>query len=167
MIATSASRRRFTGMKTLLEKKESPLMTVNIRNWQEEISNMADDPNVSIRYVLVSVHEGKGLYSSIIPPGNSNTGHYHPEKGEYYHIVKGSGVIATQQADQLESGAEPVRQRVVEGMSFALPPGLVHRLFNDGHEPLTFFFECPLEHMAQSNPVRTAVKDFGDTLRRD
>ena len=137
-------------------------MAVKIHNWQEEITGKASDPNVSIRYVGLSTHAGRGLYSSIIPPGGSNTGHWHPEKDEYYHIAKGSGTIVTQFADQLDSGTAPDRQKVAEGMSFHLPARLVHRLFNDGKEPLTFFFECPLEHMAEKDPVRTIVKNFGE-----
>ena len=137
-------------------------MGVKIHNWKKQITEQASNPEVNISYVGLSTHAGRGLYSSIIPPGGSNTGHWHPDKDEYYHIVKGSGIIVTQMENLLSNGTSPDRQEVSEGMSFNLPARLVHRIFNTGAEPLTFFFECPLEHMDVKNPVRTMVKDFGE-----
>jgi oxalate decarboxylase/phosphoglucose isomerase-like protein (cupin superfamily) len=139
-------------------------VALELHDWKKEIEKQPNDPNVSISYVRLSAHGDNGLYSSIIPPGRSNTGHYHPNIGEYYHFVKGTGTLVTLTVDQLEKGANPNGQAVREGMSVYLPPLVIHRLFNNSNAPLTFLFECPLAHMDAVNPVRTLVPDFGSSL---
>ena len=140
-------------------------MSLPIQNWQAQIENMTNDPNVSIRYVKISEVDGYGFFVSIIPPGEANTGHYHPEFSEKYHISQGQGILLSLPANQLQTGTQPVRQHVRAGMSIDIPAPIIHRLVNNGQEPLIFFFECPMSHMAAENPVRTIVEDFGGPLK--
>lgn len=139
-------------------------MTLQTHNWKEQLSEMKSDANVSIRYVNLSEIDGYGFFVSIIPAGEGTTGHYHPDAEEKYHVVGGEGTLLSLQVDQLNGGGTIVRQVVEEGMSVVIPALVVHRLVNTGKEPLAFFFECPMAHMYEEKPHRTAVSDFGGTL---
>lgn len=141
-------------------------MPLHIHDWETEIAGLAHDAAVKIRYVQLSEVTGYGWYVSIIPVGEANTGHYHPAEAEKYHIVKGKGTMLSLSADQVEAGSPPTEQAVREGMTIHIPARVVHRLANEGNEPLVFFFECPLSHMDKDNPVRTVVKDFGGSFPR-
>ncbi len=141
-------------------------MALEIQNWEKQLAKKTSDPDVKIRYIQLSAVHEYGLFVSSIPPGEANTGHFHPQAAEKYHIAKGRGSMLSLPATDLESKVSPVRQEVREGMSIHIPGLVVHRLVNDGPEDLVFFFECPLSHMDVEDPVRTIVEDFGGQFPR-
>ena len=136
-------------------------MSLSIQNWKKQIEEMPCDAAVSITYLQLSEFNGYGLYVSIIPPGEANTGHYHTREPEKYHIVKGRGVLLSQPVCMMEAGMPVFRQDVQEGMTADIPGMVIHRLHNNGTEPLVFLFECPMAHMDKDMPVRTVVPCFG------
>lgn len=136
-------------------------MSLTIKNWKKQVEEMPSDAAVCITYIQLSEFNGYGLYVSIIPPGEANTGHYHPREPEKYHIVKGRGVLMSQPVCMLENSAPVFKQDVQEGMTADIPGMVVHRLYNNSKEPLVFLFECPVAHMDKENPIRTAVPGFG------
>ena len=54
-------------------------MSLTIKNWKKQVEEMPSDAAVCITYIQLSEFNGYGLYVSIIPPGEANTGHYHRE----------------------------------------------------------------------------------------
>ena len=135
------------------------------QNWKREIEERSSDLLRAIRYTQLSAVDGYGFYVSIVPPGGANTGHWHPQEPEKYHIAKGHGLMLSQPVEQIGK-TSPSRQPVEEGMSVHIPGRVVHRIVNTGKEPLIFFFECIVAHMRTDNPETTIIKDFGGTVEQ-
>ncbi len=67
-----------------------------------------------------------------LPPGKASLKHYHPVAEESYFILSGTGRVV------LDDQSTPVKT----GDAVAIPVNVVHQIFNDGEEDLTFLAVC-------------------------
>lgn len=69
-----------------------------------------------------------GIKEEMVPPGKSETMHYHTRARQYFHILKGSAVMRfADHAVALEAG---------EGI--IIPEATAHQFCNESTEPVTF-----------------------------
>ncbi|MEM6528030.1 MAG: cupin domain-containing protein [Chloroflexota bacterium] len=70
----------------------------------------------------------------VLPYGKASRKHYHPEAEESYYVLAGRGRVVL-------DGEE---QKVMAGDTVWIPPGVVHQIFNTGHqqENLIFLAVC-------------------------
>lgn len=80
----------------------------------------------------------QSLAEGTVPPGGKTVEHYHPVAEEIYHFVGGAG--------RLRLGTEEVDVRA--GDTVVIPPGVRHKLWNPGPEPLVLLCCCspPYSH---------------------
>jgi mannose-6-phosphate isomerase-like protein (cupin superfamily) len=76
--------------------------------------------------------ENQSLAEATIPVGGATTEHYHRRSEELYLVTEGSGRLVLE-------GEERV---IVEGDCALIPPGVRHKLFNVGAEPLRIVCAC-------------------------
>jgi mannose-6-phosphate isomerase-like protein (cupin superfamily) len=80
----------------------------------------------------------QSLAEGTVPPGGETVEHYHPVAEEIYHFVGGAGRLrlGTEEAD------------VKTGDTVVIPPGVRHKLWNRGPEPLVLLCCCspPYSH---------------------
>lgn len=106
-----------------------------------DIKNLAEVPAFTtkdgseIRELLAprnSVIRQQSLAEARVPSGGSTLEHYHARTEEIYFITGGAG--------RIRIGAEMRDIRV--GDAIAIAPGLRHKLWNTGAEPLTLLCCC-------------------------
>lgn len=88
-----------------------------------------------IRELLAHRNSGlrhQSLAEARVPVGGSTQAHYHARTEEIYYITRGSGHL------RLGSAERDVR----EGDAIAIPPGIIHQLWNTGPEPLRLLCCC-------------------------
>ena len=80
----------------------------------------------------------QSLAEATVPPGGETVEHFHRETEEIYHFVQGSGLMRL--------GSQEARVRA--GDSVVIAPGLPHKLWNTGDEPLVLLCCCapPYSH---------------------
>jgi mannose-6-phosphate isomerase-like protein (cupin superfamily) len=80
----------------------------------------------------------QSLAEATVPPGGETVEHFHREIEEIYHFVQGSGLMRL--------GSQEARVRA--GDSVVIAPGLPHKLWNTGDEPLVLLCCCapPYSH---------------------
>lgn len=76
--------------------------------------------------------EKQSLAEAIVAVGASTQEHYHPKTEEIYYLLKGKGRMRIE---------EEVRE-VEVGDAIAIPPGLKHKIWNTGDEPLVILCCC-------------------------
>jgi mannose-6-phosphate isomerase-like protein (cupin superfamily) len=74
----------------------------------------------------------QSLAEARIQPGGSTQEHFHPRAEEIYYITRGTGRF------RLENEVRDVKQ----GDAIAIPPGLKHKIWNTGSEPLQLLCCC-------------------------
>lgn len=84
-----------------------------------------------LAYRNSAIHR-QSLAEARVPVAGSTQEHYHPNTEEIYFITAGSGRI------RIESEEQEVRP----GDAVAIPPGLKHKLWNTGTEPLCLLCCC-------------------------
>ncbi len=89
-----------------------------------EIRELLAHRNSSIRH--------QSLAEARVPVGGSTLEHYHARTEEIYFITSGAG--------RIRIGAETRAIRI--GDAIAIAPGLRHKLWNNGAEPLTLLCCC-------------------------
>ncbi len=89
-----------------------------------EIRELLAHRNSSIRH--------QSLAEARVPAGGSTLEHYHARTEEIYFITSGAG--------RIRIGAETRAIRI--GDAIAIAPGLRHKLWNNGAEPLTLLCCC-------------------------
>lgn len=88
-----------------------------------------------IRELLAHRNSGlrhQSLAEARVPAGGCTQAHYHARTEEIYLITKGTGL--------LRLGSE--EREVREGDAIAIPPGLVHQLWNTGPDALHLLCCC-------------------------
>jgi mannose-6-phosphate isomerase-like protein (cupin superfamily) len=80
----------------------------------------------------------QSLAEATVPPGGETDEHYHVRAEELYHLVSGAG--------RMRLGEE--EQDVAAGDCVVIPPGVKHKLWNPGPEPLVLLCCCapPYHH---------------------
>jgi mannose-6-phosphate isomerase-like protein (cupin superfamily) len=89
-----------------------------------QIRELLAHRNSSIRH--------QSLAEARIPTGGATQEHFHPRTEEIYYITHGTGRF------RLESEVREVK----EGDAIAIPPGLKHKIWNTGTEPLRLLCCC-------------------------
>lgn len=89
-----------------------------------EIRNILSPDNSSIR--------NQSLAEALLRSGQATEEHMHPRSEEIYYIQSGNGRI---RIDGEERDVKPL-----DGI--AIPPGVAHKIWNTGDEPLTFICCC-------------------------
>ena len=74
----------------------------------------------------------QSLAEATVPPGSETVEHFHRTSEEIYHFVAGAG--------RMRLGAEEADVRA--GDTVVITPGLAHKLFNPGTEPLVLLCCC-------------------------
>ena len=74
----------------------------------------------------------QSLAEATVPPHTSTTAHYHPLSEEIYFFTHGAG--------RMRLGAD--ERQVAAGDCVVIAPGIEHKLFNDGVEPLRLLCCC-------------------------
>lgn len=106
-----------------------------------DINNLNDLPafitkdGSEIRELLAyrnSAIRNQSLAEARLPVGGSTQEHYHPQTEEIYYITHGTG--------RIRIAAET--REVKAGDAIAIPPGLRHKLWNTGDEPLRLLCCC-------------------------
>ena len=74
----------------------------------------------------------QSLAEATVPPGGETAEHFHPRSEEIYYFTAGTGRmrLGTQDAD------------VRAGNCVVIPPGIVHKLWNPGPDPLVLLCCC-------------------------
>ncbi len=88
-----------------------------------------------IRELLAHRNSGlrnQSLAEARVPVGGATQEHYHPRAEEIYFITEGSAHI---RVGSEERSAKP-------GDAIAIPPGVVHKIWNSGHDVLRFLCCC-------------------------
>jgi len=88
-----------------------------------------------IRELLAYRNSGiknQSLAEATLPPGKATQEHYHPKAEEIYYILSGKGRVRLEANERL----------VGPGDAIAIPPGLKHKIWNEGQEPLVFLCCC-------------------------
>ena len=85
-----------------------------------------------------TVARNQSLAEATVPPGGETDEHYHVRAEELYHFVSGAG--------RMRLGEE--EQEVAAGDCVVIPPGVNHKLWNPGTEPLVLLCCCapPYHH---------------------
>jgi mannose-6-phosphate isomerase-like protein (cupin superfamily) len=80
----------------------------------------------------------QSLAEATVPARGQTIEHYHPVAEEIYHVLSGAGT--------LRLGAEQAEVRA--GDTVVIPPGVRHKLWNPGPEPLVLLCCCapPYSH---------------------
>ena len=80
----------------------------------------------------------QSLAEASVPPGAETDEHYHVRAEELYHFVSGAG--------RMRLGKE--EEEVAAGDCVVIPPGVNHKLWNPGTEPLVLLCCCapPYRH---------------------
>jgi len=83
-------------------------------------------------------NRNQSLAEAIVEPGVSTRLHCHAVTEEIYHVTAGSGVM-TRGVEQFPIGP---------GDTVCIPPGTLHRVVNNGTEPLCILCACspPYSH---------------------
>jgi len=85
---------------------------------------------------LAGIPSGNSINQSLaeatVPPGSETVEHFHRTSEEIYHFVAGAG--------RMRLGAEEADVRA--GDTVVITPGLAHKLFNPGAEPLVLLCCC-------------------------
>lgn len=89
-----------------------------------EIRELLAHRNSAIRH--------QSLAEARLPVGGSTQEHFHPRAEEIYYITHGTGRIRI----------EGETRAVQAGDAIAIPPGLKHKLWNTGTEPLRLLCCC-------------------------
>ncbi len=106
-----------------------------------DVKNLADAPPFTtkdgseIRELLAhrnSAIRNQSLAEARLPVGGATQEHFHPRAEEIYFITHGAGKI------RIENETRAVRS----GDAIAIPPGLKHKLWNTGDEPLRLLCCC-------------------------
>ena len=106
-----------------------------------EIKNLNEVPAFTtkdgseIRELLAHRNSGirnQSLAEARLPVGGSTQEHFHPRAEEIYFITHGTGRL------RLEEELRDVKP----GDAIAIPPGLKHKLWNTGAEPLRLLCCC-------------------------
>jgi len=86
----------------------------------------------------IGTSERQSLAEAVVPPGGETEEHLHRTSEEVYWFVSGAGRM------RLEDEESPV----AAGDCVVIAPGLRHKLFNDGPEPLVLMCCCapPYSH---------------------
>ena len=79
-----------------------------------------------------SAIRNQSLAEARLPVGGATTEHYHRRSEEIYYITHGSGRIRVGTREQ----------EVRPGDAIAIPPGVPHKLWNTGEEPLRLLCCC-------------------------
>jgi mannose-6-phosphate isomerase-like protein (cupin superfamily) len=74
----------------------------------------------------------QSLAEATLPPGGETQEHYHRESEEIYYFTHGRG--------RLRVGAQ--EREVAPGDAVVIAPGLTHKLWNTGEEPLRLLCCC-------------------------
>jgi mannose-6-phosphate isomerase-like protein (cupin superfamily) len=74
----------------------------------------------------------QSLAEATVEPGAATAEHYHPRSEELYYFVAGEG--------RMRLGSD--ESEVAAGDCVVIPPGTVHKLFNEGSEPLVLLCCC-------------------------
>ena len=74
----------------------------------------------------------QSLAEASVPPGGETDEHYHVNAEELYFFVAGAG--------RMRLGAD--EQEVAPGDCVVIPPGVRHKLWNPGDEPLVLLCCC-------------------------
>ena len=74
----------------------------------------------------------QSLAEASVPPGGATAEHYHRETEEIYFFTHGAG--------RMRLGDE--EREVEPGDTVVIPPGVRHKLWNDGGEPLRLLCCC-------------------------
>jgi mannose-6-phosphate isomerase-like protein (cupin superfamily) len=74
----------------------------------------------------------QSLAEATVPPGGETAEHYHPRTEELYYFVAGAG--------RMRLGEE--ESEVVAGDCVVIAPGVPHKLWNPGAEPLVLLCCC-------------------------
>lgn len=74
----------------------------------------------------------QSLAEALVPPGRATAPHFHPQTEEIYFILAGQG----------EMQIEGEIQTVGPGDAIAIPPGMTHRICNQGDAELRFLCCC-------------------------
>jgi len=82
--------------------------------------------------------ENQSLAEATVPPGGETEEHYHRASEEIYFFTHGSG--------RLRLGED--ESEVAAGDTVVIPPGMRHKLWNTGSEPLKLLCCCspPYSH---------------------
>jgi mannose-6-phosphate isomerase-like protein (cupin superfamily) len=80
----------------------------------------------------------QSLAEATVPAGGQTVEHYHPIAEEIYHLISGTGT--------LRLGDEQAEVRA--GDTVVIPPGVRHKLWNSGPDPLVLLCCCapPYSH---------------------
>lgn len=76
--------------------------------------------------------ENQSLAQAIVPAGGETQAHYHRASEEIYFFTAGTG--------RMKLGAEEAE--VGAGDCVVIPPGVEHKLWNTGAEPLVLLCSC-------------------------
>jgi mannose-6-phosphate isomerase-like protein (cupin superfamily) len=76
----------------------------------------------------------QSLAEATLPPGGETAEHYHPRAEELYYFVSGAGRMRLGDAGE----GEPVGV----GDCVVIPPGVAHKLWNPGPDPLVLLCCC-------------------------
>lgn len=107
---------------------------MEIKNLNEVAAFTTKDGS-EIRELLAhrnSAIRNQSLAEARLPVGGSTQEHFHPRAEEIYYITHGTGRI------RIESEMRAVQP----GDAIAIPPGLKHKLWNTGAEPLRLLCCC-------------------------
>jgi mannose-6-phosphate isomerase-like protein (cupin superfamily) len=107
---------------------------VEIKNIGEVCPFITKDGS-EIRELLAhrnSAIRNQSLAEARLQPGGATQEHYHRITEEIYFITSGSGRIRIENEERA----------VVAGDAIAIPPGLKHKLWNTGAEPLRLLCCC-------------------------
>jgi mannose-6-phosphate isomerase-like protein (cupin superfamily) len=74
----------------------------------------------------------QSLAEATVEPGGTTAEHYHPRSEELYYFVAGEG--------RMRLGED--ESKVAAGDCVVIPPGMAHKLFNGGDEPLVLLCCC-------------------------
>lgn len=75
----------------------------------------------------------QSLAEARLPPGGQTAPHYHRLTEEIYYILEGTGRMLLGDDDQRDVGP---------GDAIAIPPGVVHTIWNTGEDTLKFLCCC-------------------------
>lgn len=118
------------------------------------------DEAAGIRIATVLDDPVNAYYITDIAPGRSVNPHFHRDGEEVYIILCGSGVIHTWDAEDPSC----IESQTIEGGSiFKIPPGMVHRLENNGEHPLILLFACAPDHLGCDRIVVPPMRLGKDT----
>lgn len=107
---------------------------MDVRNL-EEVASFTTKDGSEIRELLAyrnSCIRAQSLAEARLPVGGATQEHYHPKTEEIYYITHGMGRM------RIEGESREVKV----GDAIAIPPGLKHKIWNTGNEPLRLLCCC-------------------------